>query len=376
MTLELASPAPFLFESIANLPMVCQPGLDDRDSLAEGTAGTGPFVLEEAAPGENYTYQVREGYSWGPDGASTDETGTPETIQVRVIPNETTSANELVAGTVNAAQVVGSDTDRLQSAGLFAVETPAIIGEQWHNHAAGRPTSDPVVRTALTQAVDLSELQQVVTAGNGAEPDQLAVLPPTGCPGGSIDALPDHDPEGAAAALDDAGWTVGDDGVRTKDGEQLRVRFIHDATLGPGGRAAAEIAEEAWVALGVEVEAAELPQAQMSEILFGSGDWDVAWEPVNVSTPEQLVPFLSGPGIADGGTNFAAIDNADYSAAVETATGKVGAEGCDDWMAAEEALFASADVVPFASNLVRTFGNGAEFEVTGSLVPTSIRMLG
>ena len=39
------------------------------------------------------------------------------------------------------------------------------------------------------------------------------------------------------------------------------------------------------------------------------------------------------------------------------------------------ALVAAADLVPFANNVVKTFGNGAEFEYPGQLVPTSIRML-
>lgn len=376
LTLELAGPTPFLYEGLANLPMVCQSGLDDRDSLKDATAGTGPFVLEEVVPGDSYTYAVREGYTWGPDGASTDEAGTPATVTLRIIANETTAANELLAGTLNAAQIIGADSERLEGADLFHTETPALNGEQWHNHAEGHVTSDPAVRTALTQAVDLEELQNVITSGTGETPSQLAVVPPSGCPGGSTAALPGHDADAAAAALDEAGWVAGDDGVREKDGEPLAVTFLYDATLGAGGRAAAELAAEAWTDLGVDVEAQELPQAQMQEIMFGTGEWDVVWEPININTPDQLVPFLSGPGVADGGTNFAAIDNADYQAAVETAMTKQGAESCEDWMAAEEALFATADVVPFANQLFKTFGNKAEFTVTGSVDPTSIRMLG
>ena len=38
-------------------------------------------------------------------------------------------------------------------------------------------------------------------------------------------------------------------------------------------------------------------------------------------------------------------------------------------------LYQAADVVPFANSGVKTFGNGAEFEMIGQIVPTSIRML-
>jgi peptide/nickel transport system substrate-binding protein len=80
--------------------------------------------------------------------------------------------------------------------------------------------------------------------------------------------------------------------------------------------------------------------------------------------------------VAEGGTNFAAIDNADYTAAVDEATAMQGAEGCDTWLAGETALVEAADVTPFANSVVRMYGNGAEFLSTGSIVPTSIRVLG
>jgi peptide/nickel transport system substrate-binding protein len=80
--------------------------------------------------------------------------------------------------------------------------------------------------------------------------------------------------------------------------------------------------------------------------------------------------------VKDGGTNFAGVDNADYSSAVQTAMGKNGAESCDDWHAAEASLFKAADIVPFANNVMKTFHKGADFEISGWIEPTSIRMLG
>jgi peptide/nickel transport system substrate-binding protein len=376
LTLELAGPAPFLLEGLAGLAMVCDSGLADRGALADGTAGTGPFVLDEVAPDDHYTYSVRDGYAWGPDGATTQEPGTPATVNVRIVANETTSANLLLSGEVNAAQVIGADTERLDAAGLYTARSAGVLGEQWYNHAEGHVTADPAVRAALAQALDLTELQQVITSGRGTPPTTLATVSPAACEGDSISAaLPEHDPEAAAATLDDAGWTLGDDGVRAKDGEPLTLTFLHDSALGAGGASAAELATAVWTDLGVDVRATAKNTTELSEILFGSGAWDVAWEPINVSSPDQLVGFLSGPSVADGGTNFAAIENPDYTAAVAEATAMQGAEGCDTWLAAETALVEATNVTPFANSIVTVYGNGAEFLSTGSIVPTSIRVL-
>lgn len=375
VTITLASPAPFVLNGLASLPMVCPGGMADRKSLAQATSGTGPYELTEAAPGDHYTYTIRDGYSWGPNGATTATKGLPDTIVIKVVQNETTAANLLLSGRLNAAQILGPDAERLDKAGLFAAETPALIGEQWYNHAEGRPTSDPSVRMALTQALDLDELQRVLTSDKGSPASTLATNEPISCPGDSVSgALPAHDPAAAAQLLDEAGWTLGSDGTRSKDGTPLELTFIYQNTSGSSGSAAAELVVQEWKGLGVKATARSQNETTLTQTIFGAGDWDVAWVSLNVNSPDQLVPFLSGPAAPDG-TNFSGIENADYDAGVQAAMAKPGTEGCDTWLAAEASLIADADIVPFANSLVRTFGAGAEFKIPGLLIPTSIRML-
>src|SRR5690606_32487736 len=132
--------------------------------------------------------------------------------------------NLLLSGEVNAAQLVGPDADRASTADLFTLEATAVAGEQWYNHAEGHPTSDPAVRMALTQALDLDELANVITAGKGGPGTALATVDPRGCTYESVpDAIPAHDVDAANALLDDAGWERGADGVRAKDGTPLSL---------------------------------------------------------------------------------------------------------------------------------------------------------
>jgi peptide/nickel transport system substrate-binding protein len=293
----------------------------------------------------------------------------------KVVENETTAANLLLSGGLSAAQIAGPDADRLAKAGLFAATQPAIVGEQWYNHAAGRVTSDQKVRMALTQALDLDQLQKVITAGHGSTATTMATNAPVACPGDSVsDSLPHRDVKSAAALLDEAGWQAGGDGTRTKNGKPLELTFLYQNNLGSSGDAAAELAVQQWKAVGVKATARSQNETTLTGTIFGAGDWDVAWVSLNVSSPDQVVPFLSGPA-APQGTNFAAIADPAYDAAVKAAMAIPGKEGCQDWLAAESALIAEAAVVPFANNDVRTFGKGAKFETPGQLVPLSIRML-
>ncbi|WP_329260406.1 ABC transporter substrate-binding protein [Actinoallomurus sp. NBC_01490] len=375
VTLTLARPAPFVLNGLSGLPIVCPGGMARRSSLKTATAGTGPYKLVEAAPGDHYTYTIRDGYTWGPNGATTATKGLPKTVVIKVVENETTAANLLLSGGLNAAQVAGPDADRLEKAGLYAAKTPALVGEQWYNHRAGRVTGDPRVRKALTQALDLGQLQKVLTSGHGTAATTLAANEPVACPGDSVShALPAGDPQAAGALLDQAGWTKGGDGRRTKGGKPLKLTFLYQNNSGSGGDAAAELAVRQWKAIGVEATAHSQNETTLTSTLFGAGDWDVAWASVNVSSPDQLVPFLSGPA-APQGNNFAAISDPDYDAAVKSAMKIQGVAGCRDWLAAESGLIAKADVVPFAGKVVRTFGKAAEFQTPGQLIPTSIRML-
>jgi peptide/nickel transport system substrate-binding protein len=376
VTLTLAGPAPFVLEGLGGVPMVCAGGLSDRTVLAAGALGTGPYELTEAVPSDHYTYTKRDGYSWGPDGASTDAKGMPDQLVVQIVSNETTAANLLLSGGLNAAQVLGPDAQRLDDEGMFAATQTAVLGEAWFNQAEGRPAADPAVRLALTQALDLGQLAKVVNSDRGGPGTTFAASGAAACPGDSVSgALPEHDLDAAKAALDDAGWTAGSGGVRSKNGTPLAVTFVYDTGLGTPGAAAAELVGAAWKELGVDVTTTPQDETALVATVFSTGDWDYAWVPVNVSSPDQLVPFLSGPAVPDG-NNFAHIDNADYTNGVAQAMTMKGSEGCDTWLEAESALVRDADVIPFANQEASFFGNGAEFAWVDVLQPTSIRMLG
>ncbi|MBZ5739152.1 ABC transporter substrate-binding protein [Nocardioides sp. GBK3QG-3] len=358
VTITLASPAPFVLNGLASLPMVCAQGMDDRKSLANTTDGTGPYELTEAVPGDHYSYQIRDGYTWGPDGATTATQGMPDTIVVKIVQNEGTAANLLLSGDINAVTIQGPDAKRLDAAKLFSTSTPAMVGEQWYNHNSGHETSDAAVRMALTQAIDFKELASVATAGAGGPATTFAAIEPVSCPGDSISgSLPAQDVDAAKSVL--AG---------------KKLTFLYSSAAGSAVSAAAELAVQEWEAAGATVTAKGVDETALQGAIFGTGDWDIAWVPLNVNSPDQLVPFLSGPGLADGGTNFSGIDNKDYTDGVTQASSMNGTDGCDTWLDAESKLVAAADIVPFANSAVKTYGNGAEFEYPGTFMPTSIRM--
>jgi peptide/nickel transport system substrate-binding protein len=374
VTLALPASAPFILNGLAGLPMVCGKGMADRKLLAGTTDGTGAYSLSQATPGDQYTLTKRSGYTWGPDGASSAEAGLPDKIVVKIISNETTSANLLLSGQLNAAAILGPDVIRLEAAHLSAVDVPALAGEMWFNQAPGRAGADQKVRLALTEAVDLGQLQKVLTSNRGQPATTFAANAPVACPGNSVaKALPTHSLDRAKALLDSDGWTVGTGGIRTKNGQQLALTFMYGTQAGTAASSAADLAAQQWDQLGVKVTLSGQDDTSSTNTLFSSGNWDIGWVALNVSSPDQLVGFLSGP-VPPKGDNFAHIDNTAYTGPVAAAKRTLGTAGCAQWLSAESNLVRDADVVPFANQLEKIFAAGARFSIVGELKPTSIRM--
>ncbi len=376
VTLTLRQPAPFFLNGLALVPMVCKAGLEDRQKLAQRSDGTGPYTLTQAVSGDHYTFSKHAGYRWGPNGATNSAPGTPDKIVFQIVPSQSTEANLLLAGSINAASVSSSDAQRLTAAHLFSASYVTPLGEMFFNEGTGHVTDDQQVRRALTTALNLPEIRSVYTSGTGSAPTTLTPGTPAACPGNSIrPGLPSYSTATAEKILTSDGWKPGPGGVRVKDGKKLSISFLYLTDIPSGSPSAAQLAIAAWQKIGIAVNPVGKPVAQAdSGVLFGSGAWDVTWSGFGVSTPNQLISVLSGAAPPNG-SNFAHLDNPTYNAQVKTASQSSGSAGCPHWLAAETALVRRSDVVPFANMNWPTFGSHATFKFAESrLVPTSIRL--
>lgn len=376
VTLRTPRPNAFLLNNLASLPIVCEAGTRDRDKLAHDTIGSGPWVLTEGVPNDHYTYKRRDGYTWGAGGAAMKGHGVPDTVVVRVISNMTTMANLVLAGKVNFAAVSGADRKRLRQAGVATHDRRYPLGETFFNQKSGRPTADVAVRKALTTALDIPQLRKVAAAGHGVPSRGMLTLKPKPCSGNTASGvLPRYDPDRARQLLDAAGWHKGAGGIRAKNGTKLHVRFIYSSGRGKAVAAGAELLAKQWKAVGVDVKLHPVTSTQLQKVIFSTGDWDAGWVPITVSTPSQLVAFVSGKE-PPSGTNFARIDNDTYSGEAKTASGLTGSAACSHWHAAEKALFDDFDVVPMFDAKQPTFLRHATATmVAGNLHGASLRLV-
>jgi peptide/nickel transport system substrate-binding protein len=378
VTLSTGKPFQFLLQSMVAVDIVCGKGLANPSLLASATSGSGPYVLTSSTSGYQYTLTARKGYDWGASGTSTAAPGVPSTIVLKVVTDESTAANLLLTGSINSATFTGADRKRLLSTpGVLTSTLPDGMGEYFYNENPGHAGADPVVRKALTQAISLSQLAQIVTQGTGAPATGLTTLSPRPCQVNSVAGhLPGYDVSAAKSELTADGWVPGAGGIRVKNGTKLSLNIVYDTSYGPGTAAGAQFMAAAWQAIGVQTKISAESDAAWGNALFSTGNWDVSEVPIGISLPSQLIAYVSGP-VAPKGSNFAGIRNATYDKLEARASAMSVASGaCSVWAQAESALIDNFDVVPFAQLTQLVASKNAEVVEPGGLaLPTLFRML-
>ncbi len=228
------------------------------------------------------------------------------------------------------------------------------------------------MRKAVVQALNLPEVGKIVGGGAGQPTKQIdEYFIPNVCPGDTATGnIPPQDVAAANAALDQAGWIAGDDGIRVKDGKRLTLAMPVYSGFAPF-TSAAEAMTAQLKSVGIELVASAAAGPAFAEAQK-NGAFDVLMQSWSFPTPSQMVAFYTGKPPSQGGNNLGDVNNEAYNALVAKAATEVGQAGCKDWNDAETALIKALDVVPFWSTPSIQYGNGAEFSL--NQFPWSIRM--
>jgi peptide/nickel transport system substrate-binding protein len=373
VTITTSQPDGLLAQGAGGLPIVCPAGLQSPSSVAHTFDGTGPFQITSYSPGVSYTMTVRKGYDWGPDGASTSAAGTPAKVVLDFVNDETTEADQLLAGEINAAQVSGSDAARLS--GLQTTTIVKLAGELYFNEAPGRLFADQDLRTAVAEATNVPAVTKVGTGDLGTVATNMEVESPPPCPGDTTAALPAYNVAKAEALLQSDGWVPGPGGIREKDGKKLVVSLNYQTGSGQTVDAVELVAQE-WKAIGIQANLTGYEEGPWTQMLTVTGNFDVFYSSINLDSPFQYSDFFGGPAPQDGGDNFGRIDNPQFDSLSSQALGTSGSAGCKLWNQAQEALMARADVVPISVLPDPFYLHDATMQGVGVLeVPSSIRLL-
>ncbi len=131
------------------------------------------------------------------------------------------------------------------------------------NQTQSKPLADKNVRLALNYGTDRQAILDSVLGGNGL-PVNSPLIPGILDINTAITTYP-FDQAHAAEILDAAGWTAGDDGIRTKNGQRLALKIT--TSTWPELASVASVLTEEYKQIGVEVTTEVLPVVQLQQAI-------------------------------------------------------------------------------------------------------------
>lgn len=345
--------------------IVCSGGLENPEALESEAFGSGPFTLQSSQRGSTYTLSTRPEYDWGPNGLSTTNSGFPQEIVLRLIKSDSTAANLLLTGDLDAASIFGSDADRVASESGIAESTQDLWGADYltFNESPGLPGADPLVRAALAHAVDPAAWNQATYLGQGTIAGNY-ITPAVPCFVDLADLVQSFDTNEAIGLLRQAGWVQDDDGKLTKNGQPLEIRLVGVDYQ----KAGPEYLQTVLTDLGATVKLRVLSDSDYVGVVLGEGmDWDVTPFPFNppMPSPNSASLFLAGEPPSEGGVNLTNAHNNAFEQAREEALATTGPEQCTHWADAATALIENVDLKPLVYYSTRWFSRGVELLILG-----------
>ncbi|CAH2603919.1 ABC transporter substrate-binding protein [Rhodovastum atsumiense] len=186
--------------------------------------GSGPFVVASFVHNQQARITRRDGYAWPSALAAHAGPAYLDAIEYRVVPEAGVRSGSLLSGQIDVNTGVPPQDEAVllgRNIPLLARGNPGVVYTLYPNESVA-PLSEPAVRRAINKAIDRPALRPILSRFQAVATAPLARTTPLYS---DLSPLLAHDPDGARALLDGAGWRVGPDGVRVRDGQRLSFRL-------------------------------------------------------------------------------------------------------------------------------------------------------
>jgi len=269
--------------------------------------GTGPYKLKEWRPAEFTELEAFDDHFRGRPNI--------DILRQDVVPEPSVRMIALQSGEADSAvwPLLVEDSVFLESdPGFVVYRTLANSIKHFPLNLRVPALADKTVRKAMMHALDRQRI--IDDLWNGAAQISHSNLSPAS-PYYKAN-LPQYayDPAAANAMLDEAGYALGDDGVREKDG--VRLTFTCTTITGDQARRPiAELAQQMFKEVGIDMQLEEAPVASILQSMR-EGTMDCSLYNWTYGTAIEPDPFSTLH--STGGNNFSGINNPRLDELIET----------------------------------------------------------
>ena len=237
--------------------------------------GTGPFKFVKWVHGDRVELAANPDYWRGPPKL--------KRIIYKVIPNDVTILNQLRTHEIDAwfraAVSLYPQIRELPKDGFRVELAPSLVYSHLDLNQKNPILQDLRVRQAIAHAIDRAKILHNITYD--VHVVGYADLPPFSWAYEPDVAHYDYDPAKARQLLDEAGWVMGPDGVRVKNGQRLAFNLAA-AAGGKTGEAVEQYLQADFKNIGIEADIKNYPTALYFDSyarggILQAGKYDAAW---------------------------------------------------------------------------------------------------
>ena len=275
-----------------------------------GYIGTGPYVLTDFVTDEYAVFERNENY-WG-------EAPAIQKITVKVIPDNQTRIMALESGEIDL--IFGKnmiDADAISQYVDSDKFTVSLSDPTSTRHIVLNTTNEILSDSAVRQALQHATNRQAISEGifYGLEQPADTLYAPT-IPYCDVDLEPyAYDAELAASMLEQAGWVMGSDGIRVKDGKKLELDLLYNSDS-VTEKTISEYLQSEYLKLGISMNIhGEEEQSYRDNMKAGNFDmvfnicWGMPYDPQS-SLAAMRAPVYGDYAAQQGLADKAEIDQA------------------------------------------------------------------
>lgn len=272
--------------------------------------GTGPWKLAEWRAGDRLLFNSNSTFKFGNAGSGTAGPPRIPKLQMMVSPEDSSRVAALQAGELEIAPIPASSLGSLSGRNDITVlrKLRKGMGLTIHFNFKVKPFDDVRVRQAMHLALDRAAIIKVAVSGQGIP--AYGPLPP-GFPyywSGVEKIGYGYDPQKAAQLLDAAGWRMGSNGVRVKDGKPFQFTILTIANSSENTRAA-QLIREQYKQVGIDLTLRTEDIAAINPKLFAH-DFELSFMFWSDQDPDILYREFDSSQINDG-VNWGSYSNSE-----------------------------------------------------------------